>query len=79
MESKFYYNSISNYNGTCGAHLNDYVNAESLTDEVPVFWYSQTRQLTPGIEDWPVLSDVQIGFDFLPFDWTATSPFEVVE
>ncbi len=72
-------NITSNDNGTCGAHLNDYVNAESLTDEVPVFWYSQSRQLTPGIEDWPVLSDVQIGFDLLPFDWTATSPFEVVE
>ena len=64
---------------TCGANLDDFVNAESLSDQQVVMWYSQTRLLDPSIEDWPILGDVQIGFDLLPFDWTDTSPFEVVE
>ena len=66
-------------NDTCGAHLNDFVNAESLSEQQVVMWYSQTHLLNPSIEDWPILGDVQIGFDLLPFDWTDTSPFEVVE
>lgn len=63
----------------CGSHLNDFVNSESLSGQIPTMWYSQSRLLNPSIEDWPILSDVQIGFDLLPFDWTDTSPFEVVE
>lgn len=64
---------------TCGEHLNDFVNAESLSEQQVVMWYSQAHLLNPSIEDWPILGDVQIGFDLLPFDWTDTSPFEVVE
>ncbi|MFK8075562.1 MAG: hypothetical protein AB8B84_03175 [Granulosicoccus sp.] len=64
---------------TCGANLDDFVNAESLLEQQVVMWYSQAHLLNPSIEDWPILGDVQIGFDLLPFDWTDTSPFEVVE
>jgi len=63
----------------CADNLDGFVNAESLNDTRPVMWYSQTRLLDPGIEDWPVISELTLGFDLLPFDWTETSPFEVIE
>lgn len=66
-------------NTVCGTSLDDFVNEENLTDSNIVVWYNQTRHLDPTVEDWPIIRDVQLGFDLLPFDWTATSPFELVE
>ena len=61
----------------CATNLDEFVNDELLADANIAIWFSQTRHLDPSVEDWPVLRDVQIGFDLLPFDWTATSPFEL--
>jgi len=63
----------------CDDSLDGFVDAEALNNTRPVLWYSQTRLLDPGIEDWPVISELSLGFDLLPFDWTETSPFEVIE
>lgn len=64
---------------TCGTDLDEFVNGESLEGTDITVWFNQTRLLDPGVEDWPVIRDVQLGFDLLPFDWTATSPFELQE
>jgi hypothetical protein len=72
-------NPASSLDATCGTNLDDFVNDESLADASIVVWFNQTRHLDPGVEDWPVIRDIQLGFDLLPFDWTATSPFEWVE
>jgi len=72
-------NNANSPDGECGTNLDDFVNDESLTGASIVLWFNQTRHLDPGIEDWPVLRDIQIGFELLPFDWTATSPFELLE
>jgi len=63
----------------CGDSLDSFVNGQSLDDKRPVLWYSQTRLLDPGVEDWPIISELSLGFELLPFDWTETSPFEVIE
>jgi len=63
----------------CRDSLDDFVNSESIENAKPVLWYSQSRLLDPSVEDWPVISEISLGFDLLPFDWTATSPFEVIE
>ena len=63
----------------CGRNLDDFVNDESLTDSRAVIWFNQSRILDPVVEDWPVIRDVQLGFTLLPFDWTASSPFELAE
>ena len=63
----------------CATNLDEFVNDELLADTNIAIWFSQTRHLDPSVEDWPVLRDVQIGFDLLPFDWTATSPFELAQ
>jgi Cu2+-containing amine oxidase len=60
----------------CGNSLDDFVDNQSLQDVQPVIWYSQSRTLDPRIEDWPVIRDLRMSFDLLPFDWTAASPFE---
>lgn len=61
----------------CGASLDDFINGESLVDQSPVLWYSQTRSWHPRREDLPAIASVDTRFDLLPFDWTAASPFEV--
>ena len=63
----------------CATNLDEFVNDELLADTNIAIWFSQTRHLDPSVEDWPVLRDVQIGFDLLPFDWTAASPFELAQ
>jgi Cu2+-containing amine oxidase len=72
-------NPASPTDAVCGASLDDFVNDEPLADAGVVLWFNQTRHMDTGVEDWPVIRDVQLGFDLLPFDWTATSPFELVE
>lgn len=61
----------------CGSSLDDFVNGQSLQGVQPVLWYSQSRTLDPRIEDWPVIRDLIMSFDLLPFDWTPASPFEM--
>ena len=63
----------------CGTSLDDFVNGESLENGTPVLWYSQMRNLNLTLEDWPVISELSLTFDLLPFDWTGSSPFELVE
>ncbi len=60
----------------CGSSLDDFVNGQSLQGGQPVLWYSQARTLNPRIEDWPVIRDLSMSFDLLPYDWTPASPFE---
>lgn len=71
--------ALADTSATCGASLDDFVNGESLIDTHPVLWFSQTRTLNPGNEHWPVISHVHQSFTLLPFDWTSSSPFEVIE
>lgn len=66
-------------NRPCGTSLDDFINGESLHDAQPVLWYSLSRIFNPSLEDWPVISDLRMTFDLLPFDWTASSPFELIE
>ncbi|NND92641.1 MAG: hypothetical protein HKN42_17440 [Granulosicoccus sp.] len=63
----------------CGLSLDDFVNGESLQGAPPVVWYGQSRVLDPHREHWPVIRNVRLTFDLLPFDWTASSPFEPVD
>jgi Cu2+-containing amine oxidase len=72
-------NPTASFDAVCGTDLDDFVNDESQAGAGVVVWFNQTRHLDPGVEDWPVIRDVQLGFDLLPFDWTATSPFEWLE
>jgi Cu2+-containing amine oxidase len=74
-----YGNPATSTDAVCGANLDNFVNDESLADTGVVVWFNQTRHMDAGVEDWPVIRDIQLGFDLLPFDWTATSPFEQVE
>ncbi len=62
----------------CGASLDDFVNGETLAGAQPVLWFSQSRTLNPTNEHWPVISHVHQSFTLLPFDWTPTSPFELI-
>lgn len=60
----------------CGDSLDDFVNNETLQGTHPVLWFSQSRTLNPGNEDWPVISNFNQSFTLLPYDWTRASPFE---
>lgn len=64
---------------TCGASLDDFVNGESLENAHPVLWFSQSRTFNPTNEDWPAISNFHQSFTLIPYDWTPTSPFEVIE
>ncbi|MFK7860691.1 MAG: hypothetical protein AB8B64_17865 [Granulosicoccus sp.] len=63
----------------CGNSLDEFVNGENLQDAHPVLWFSQSRTFNPTNEDWPVISNFYQSFTLLPYDWTPSSPFEVVE
>ena len=63
----------------CGDNLDDFVDGETMQDAQPVIWYSQTRSFRPSQEDWPVISNIHLSFNLMPFDWTASSPFEVID
>lgn len=64
---------------TCGRSLDDFISNETLANEHPVLWFSQSRTLNPSNEDWPVISNFYQSFTLLPFDWTSSSPFEINE
>jgi len=63
----------------CAGSLDDFVNGESMLNKNPVIWYSLSRVFRPKAEDYPVISSLQAEFEIIPFDWTPTSPFEVVQ
>lgn len=63
----------------CTASLNDFTNGESLDGKALVLWYTQSRVYRPRTEDNPVISSLHSEFELLPFEWTASSPFEALE
>lgn len=62
----------------CEGSLDNFVNGESLVSKQPVLWYSLSREFRPSAEDYPIISSMLTEFELLPFDWTNTSPFEVI-
>ena len=72
-------NTESDNNKECQGSLDDFVDGESMINRSPVLWYSLTRVFRPKTEDFPIISSMQSEFEIVPFDWTPTSPFEVVE
>jgi len=60
----------------CASSLDEFVNAQSLSEAHPVLWYSQSRSLNPSNEDWPVIRHFHLSFQLMPFEWTSASPFE---
>lgn len=65
-------------NDNCSGTLDQYVSGESMQAQSPVLWYSQSRVFKPRSEDFPIVSSLKTEFELIPFDWTATSPFEVI-
>jgi len=63
----------------CEGSLDNFVNGESMLNRNPVVWYSLSRVLRPNAEDFPAITSMQSDFEIIPFDWTPTSPFEVIE
>lgn len=63
----------------CNGTLDDFVNGESLSGRNPVLWYSLSRVFRPKAEDFPIISSMQVEFEIVPFDWTPTSPFELIQ
>ncbi len=63
----------------CGESLDDYVNGESLNGARPTLWFSITRLFNPNRADFPAIQTLDATFELLPFDWTSTSPFEVIQ
>jgi len=61
----------------CGAHIDDYVNGDSMENRQPVVWFSMSRLFRPSAEDFPIISTLSASFELIPFDWTPTSPFEL--
>lgn len=68
----------ANQSSLCDATLDQFVNGELMTETNPVLWYSMTRVHRPSAEDFPVISTMISDFEIIPFDWTPTSPFEVI-
>ena len=62
----------------CIGSLDSYVNGETLAETKPVIWYSISRVHRPSAEDYPIISSMISDFELIPFDWTPTSPFEVI-
>jgi len=63
----------------CVGSLDEFVNGENMLNRNPVVWYSLSRVFRPKTEDYPVISSLKADFEIIPFDWTPTSPFEVIE
>lgn len=63
-------------NPDCAASLTEYVDNASLEDTDLVTWFSVSRTFIPRREDYPAISAQEIGFRLIPFDWSASSPFE---
>ncbi|MEZ4863406.1 MAG: hypothetical protein R3C14_18960 [Caldilineaceae bacterium] len=61
--------------GGCADNVAAYVNGESVAGADVVLWYRVTAHRLPSAEDLPVLRVQWQGFQLLPRDWTAQSPF----
>lgn len=61
--------------GDCADHVAGYINGESTAGADIVLWYRLTAHRLPRAEDRPLLSVEWQGFQLLPRDWTAQSPF----
>lgn len=66
-----------NETSECIGSLDDFVNGSTMNNTKPVLWYSQSRVLRPGAEDYPIIGSLMTDFELVPFDWNNTSPFEV--
>ncbi len=69
----------NNQADACDNNLDAFISGESLEGRAPVLWYSQSRIFRPRTEDNPVMSSLHTSFELLPFEWTASSPFEALE
>lgn len=63
----------------CVGSLDDFINGESMAQTKPVLWYSLSRVHRPSAEDYPIINSMVSDFEIIPFDWTPTSPFEVLD
>lgn len=63
----------------CGESLDDFMSGELLADTHPTLWFSQSKTFNPSNEDWPVIGSFHQEFTLMPFDWTPSSPFELIE
>lgn len=61
----------------CVGSLDDFVNGDSMSDTKQVLWYSLSRVHRPSAEDYPIIGSMIADFELIPFNWTATSPFEI--
>ncbi len=71
--------AYNNPTQNCAAGLDDFTDGESLADRALVLWYTQSRIYRPRSEDNPVISSLHSEFELLPFEWTASSPFESLD
>ena len=71
--------AADNQTNDCGGNLDSYLSGETLQGKTPVLWYSQSRIYRPRTEDNPVISSLHTSFELLPFEWTASSPFEALD
>jgi len=69
----------TNSPGTRNADETNECEGSNMLNKNPVLWYSLSRVFRPKTEDYPVISSLKAEFEIIPFDWTPTSPFEVIE
>ncbi|MEZ4674151.1 MAG: hypothetical protein R2932_07920 [Caldilineaceae bacterium] len=63
------------HNPTCGAHVGEFVDGESIAGADIVLWYRVTAHRLPRAEDAPLLGIEWHGYQLLPRDWTAQNSF----
>lgn len=61
--------------GGCAEHVAGFANGESIAGADIVLWQRVTAHRLPRAEDTPVLGVQWHGFQLLPRDWSAQSPF----
>lgn len=61
--------------GGCAGNVAGFVNGESTAGADVVVWYRVTAHRQPRAEDLPIREVQWQGFQLLPRDWTAQSPF----
>ncbi|MEM7125735.1 MAG: hypothetical protein AAF702_05385 [Chloroflexota bacterium] len=59
---------------SCGSHVDQFVNGESLTDADIVLWYGASSYRLIRDEDEPVKPTQWLSFQLIPRDWTAQNP-----
>ena len=56
--------------------LDEFADNEPLSHADVVVWFSVSRQFIPQMQDYPAIATRETGFKLIPFDWSASSPFE---